>query len=71
MNKPDFMAGSSFFYVPARFWADFLAAIEKQLGFYRLPYFRHSPSTERVVLVDRVRVLEGLSMKRGGFMDKS
>ena len=54
----------------ARFWADFLAAIEKQPGFYREPYFTHSPSTKRVVLVDRVRILEGLSMKRGVLVDR-
>ena len=70
MNKPDFMAGSSFFYVLARFWADFLAAIEKQPGFYREPYFTHSPSMKRVVLVDSVGVLEGLSMERGVLVDR-
>ena len=48
---------------------DFLAAIEKQPGFYRERYFTHSPSTERVVLVDRVGDLEGLSMKRGVLVD--
>ena len=70
MNKPDFMAGSSFFYMLARFWADFLAAIEKQPGFYREPYFTHSPSMKRVVLVDSVRVLEGLSTERVVFVDR-
>ena len=54
----------------ARFWADFLAAIEKQPGFYREPYFTHSPSMKRVVLVDRVRISEGLSMERGVLVDK-
>ena len=70
MNKPDFMAGSSFFYVLARFWADFLAAIEKQPGFYREPYFTHSPSMKRVVLVDSVRILEGLSTERVVLVDR-
>ena len=69
-NKPDFMAGSSFFYVLARFWADFLAAIEKQPGFYREPYFTHSPSMKRVVLVDSVRILEGLSTERVVLVDR-
>ena len=69
MNKPDFMAGSSFFYVLARFWADFLAAIEKQPGFYRLPYFTHSPSMKRVVLVDSVGILVGLSTERVVLVD--
>ena len=69
-NKPDFMAGSSFFYVLARFWADFLAAIEKQPGFYREPYFTHSPSMKRVVLMDRVRILEGLSTERVVLVDR-
>ena len=64
------MAGSLFFYLLARFWADFLAAIEKQPGFYRLPYFTHSPSMKRGVLVDSVGVLEGLSMKRGVLVDR-
>ena len=49
---------------------DFLAAIEKQPGFYRERYFTHSPSTERVVLVDSVGILEGLSMKRGVLVDR-
>ena len=53
----------------ARFWADFLAAIEKQPGFYREPYFTHSPSMKRGVLVDKVRISEGLSMKRGVLVD--
>ena len=70
INKPDFMAGSSFFYVLARFWADFLAAIEKQPGFYREPYFTHSPSMKRVVLMDRVRILEGLSTERVVLVDR-
>ena len=64
------MAGSSFFYVLARFWADFLAAIEKQPGFYREPYFTHSPSMKRVVLVDSVRILEGLSTERVVLVDR-
>ena len=64
------MAGSSFFYMLARFWADFLAAIEKQPGFYREPYFTLSLSMKRGVLVDRVRVLEGLSTERVVFVDR-
>ena len=54
----------------ARFWADFLAAIEKQPGFYREPYFTHSPSMKRVVLVDSVRILEGLSTERVVLVDR-
>ena len=54
----------------ARFWADFLAAIEKQPGFYREPYFTLSLSTKRGVLVDKVRILEGLSMKRVVLVDR-
>ena len=54
----------------ARFWADFLAAIEKQPGFYREPYFTHSPSMKRGIFVDSVGVLEDLSMKRGVLVDR-
>ena len=54
----------------ARFWADFLAAIEKHPGFYREPYFTHSPSMKRVVLMDRVRILEGLSTERVVLVDR-
>ena len=53
-----------------RFWAYFLAAIEKQPGFYRLPRFTHSLSMERGVLVDRVGVLEGLSTERVVLVDR-
>ena len=49
---------------------DFLAAIEKQPGFYLEPRFMHSLSMKRVVLVDSVGILEGLSMKRGVLVDR-
>ena len=70
MNKPDFLAGMSFFYMLAIFGTDFLAAIEKQPGFYREPYFTHSLSMKRGVLVDSVGILVGLSMKRGVLVDR-
>ena len=48
---------------------DFLAAIEKQPGFYLEPRFMHSLSMKRGVLVDRVRILEGLSTERVVLVD--